>query len=569
MRNVAVVAHFDAENYVSDNFVNILLCISEIFDKVIVVTTSDINLELRVELPKVEVIKRPNIGYDFYSYRVGLSVVYRIKDLENVLLVNSSFVLLEPRRFTMALRTMITLNTQNDVVGATSSTQIDWHIQSYLLLIGRKVLTSTWFRNFIDEIEPLNTKIETILRYEIGLSQALISKGMRVVTLFQPSRHQLADARRLWKKYLAGKPDLAVPVRLNLRSHMRNMREMNPAHFLAEPIARELGYVKMEVLRDNQFGVNVDFVSQLASGVELEDINNLVARARQHYTTGGDNITTLSIGRSFLPYARTAQWGVPHSPGVELAVVLHLYYSDLLEDICKLLINIIKPFDLFITTPFEGDVTRIFNRCSLLAQSVSVSISENRGRDIGPFVRLYRSGILDGYRAVLKIHTKKSKYSDSGDAWRDALYRGVVGDSLTVQRILRLLASGDIGIVGPHSYYLTNENFWGANRENMRRLLTAMVLIDQDEEPELGFFAGSMFWFAPEALRPLQTIPESELNFEPEAGLQDGTLAHALERLFCPIARKTGYHTTSVILQGGEIHEAHTLGNNVPVLSRQ
>jgi rhamnosyltransferase len=75
-----------------------------------------------------------------------------------------------------------------------------------------------------------------------------------------------------------------------------------------------------------------------------------------------------------------------------------------------------------------------------------------------------------------------------------------------------------------------------------------------------------MFWFAPPALRPLQTIAESELDFEPEAGLQDGTLAHALERLFCIMARKQGYRTTSLELNGAEIDGTATLENRVPVL---
>jgi rhamnosyltransferase len=83
----------------------------------------------------------------------------------------------------------------------------------------------------------------------------------------------------------------------------------------------------------------------------------------------------------------------------------------------------------------------------------------------------------------------------------------------------------------------------------------------------LGFFAGSMFWFNPAALAPLHAIPQGHLAFEPEAGQQDGTLAHAFERIFCNIARSTGYVTTSLTLGGEEIDSTATDCNTVPVLS--
>lgn len=558
-RNVAIVAHFDANDSLEKNFRDVLSCLEYACDQVILVTTSDIDLGFTSDFPKLVVIKRPNIGYDFYSYRVGLQSAFRDSDIENVLLVNSSFVLVEPQRFTDALVRMIGLSAGNDVVGATSSLQFGWHLQSYLLLIGRKVLNAGWFREFVTGIEPLNTKFEIILQYEIGLSAIFQAHGVRSAVLFEPTGQQVRRAEQQWllRQSRTGQ---------RLESEPSDTRDQfNPAHFLADEIARQLGYVKMEVLRDNPYDVDLDFLRQVASAERIGEIEEVVARARQHYSTGADNLTTLSTGRNFLPRARRVCWGQPGIKGVDVAVVLHLYYVDLLEEIVGYLKNIVPPFDLFVTTPFEGAVPGIINKFSFVARSVSVSVTENRGRDIGPFIALYRSGALDGYSAVLKIHSKKSLYSDNGNAWRTGLYRSVIGDSLAVQRSLKLLASGEVGIVGPHAYYLTNENFWGANKPAMRRLLGAAGMLGENEEPDLGFFAGSMFWFSPLALQPLQAIAEEELDFEPENGVLDGTLAHALERLFCPIARKVGYRTSSVVLGGGEIHSSHTIRNRIPV----
>jgi lipopolysaccharide biosynthesis protein len=562
-RNVAIVAHFDANGLLEKNFRDVLSCIEQVCDRVILVTTSDINLKSNTDISNLTVIKRPNFGYDFYSYRVGLQNAFCDPDIENVILVNSSFVLLEPQRFTNALKRMIALSSGKDVVGANSSLQFRWHLQSYLMLIGRNVLNAGWFREFVTGIEPLNTKLETILQYEIGLSAAFMAHGVSSAVLFKPTRQQVHRAQRQWSAWLMRQSGIGQWLK---SGPLRAMKQFNPAHFLAGEIARQFGYVKTEVLRDNQYNVDTGFLREVASAERLHEIEDLVARAKEHYRTGRDNLTTLSTGGNFLPQARWVHWGQPRTKGVDVAVVLHLYYVDLMDEIGGYLRNIVSPFDLFVTTPFEAAVPRIINQFSSLARSVSVSVTENRGRDIGPFIALYRSGALDAYSAVLKLHSKKSLYSDKGNAWRSGLYRSVIGDSLTVQRALELLASGEVGIVGPHAYYLTNENFWGANKQAMGRLLGALAMLGENEEPDLGFFAGSMFWFSPPALRPLQTIAEEELDFEPEEGLQDGTLAHALERLFCPIARKTGYRTSSVALRGSEIHASQTLKNHIPVL---
>lgn len=229
---------------------------------------------------------------------------------------------------------------------------------------------------------------------------------------------------------------------------------------------------------------------------------------------------------------KLARWRKTRVGEIEIAVIVHIHYIDMISDIKNLLKNIVVPFDIHVTTASEGFCSQIFSEFADLARSVSIFCSENRGRDIGPFISVYRSGALDHYKAVLKIHSKKSAYSANGILWRDRLYGSVAGDSLTVLRSVELIKSGEVGIVGPHRYYLTNDRFWGANRDTVRRLLNEMTAFPPEADLELGFFAGSMFWFAPKALMPLKNTPEDTLDFEPENGQQDGTLAHAIERVF-------------------------------------
>ena len=139
-------------------------------------------------------------------------------------------------------------------------------------------------------------------------------------------------------------------------------------------------------------------------------------------------------------------------------------------------------------------------------------------------------------------------------------------DSFVVRKILDLIRLENVGLVGPHEYYLTNDNFWGANRLTVKNILLGAGVLRSSENIELGFFAGSMFWFSPAAISSLKRLPLTDLSFVPENGMQDGTLAHALERVFCPVVRAAGYKTSSLVLAGSEIHNTSTESNKVPVL---
>ena len=256
----------------------------------------------------------------------------------------------------------------------------------------------------------------------------------------------------------------------------------------------------------------------------------MLARSRPRYQSDNENVwSSLSVGPCLPLDTRRGYAATAH--GVRLAVVVHLYYADLTGQISSYLRNILDPFDVYVTErAIRRCIPAIFDAFTGVAQSVTVALCENRGRDIGPFLSLYRSGAFDQYAAVLKVHSKKSRYSEQGSFWRDQLFSSLVGNSFAVKNILKLLRRGDVGIIVPHGYYLTHDEFWGANRSKVDHLLRSALR--EQGEPELGFFAGSMFWFKPVALRPLKSIPEDDLKFEPELGIQDGTLAHALERIF-------------------------------------
>lgn len=560
---IAIVAHFDPSDRVDPTVVEMLRCLEQVFDRAFFVSTSAVDPSALSSLNKTETIERPNIGYDFYSYRVGLERVWREGDTDQVLLLNTSILVLDPAKFTDALRRMSELAQTHDAVGATLSRQFAEHLQSYMLLFGRALVDAPWFRDFVNAIEPLGDKMEIVRRYELGLTALLKDRRARMTTLFAPGPEQVKSAKAAWLRWRKAYGETWQGLRPRTASAAD---QYNPVQFHAEDIARSLGFIKAEVMRDNPHGIDVSFVDEIAGPRIRAEIDRLVEQSRHRYRPAEPGkLATVTPATAPIPTARTAVWRTPRIHGVRLAVVVHAFFPDVLEEIVAHLANIVEPFDLYVTTPHEEVVSPILRLGAVHATSVTVAVTENRGRDIGPFMNLLRDGSFNSYLAILKMHTKKSRYSGQGDAWRRSLVGELIGDSLKVRRAVSLFETGKVGIVGPQTDYLSHPSFWGSNRARVAALLE-MLGAESGAKTSLGFFAGSMFWFAPHALKPLRAMPEEHLAFDAELGQQDGTLAHALERVFAPLARAQGLRTTSLTLKGAEIADTDTSGNRVPVL---
>lgn len=218
-----------------------------------------------------------------------------------------------------------------------------------------------------------------------------------------------------------------------------------------------------------------------------------------------------------------------------IAVVVHFYYQCGWESIAKHLVRLESfSHDVFVTVP---DTRREeFERVRHLLPGVVPLYVPNRGKDCYPFVRTARLLASCGYTKVLKLQTKKIT-GDAHDAqWQlTALDQLVPEDPHLVGQVLSLLDLGRAGVVGPERYYLPLH----ASITNVRQLLWVRLTEQYDSstaeyilarQNRFGFFGGTMFWARLDALRG--HFSSRYQDFEPERGQKDGTLAHALERLF-------------------------------------
>ena len=231
----------------------------------------------------------------------------------------------------------------------------------------------------------------------------------------------------------------------------------------------------------------------------------------------------------------------------ETAVVIHVHYPEMLEDIIKKLSNIEGGYDLYITTsrPEAMIADKVFD----LVPDARILTLINKGRDIGAFIELFRMIYYLDYRHLLKIHTKKSPHRIDGNLWRDDMLTKLIGkeSAREAQRILG--KKNDIGIIGPQGHIVGHEFYWGSNRENTYNLAKQLGIRNPEEKP-FSFVAGSMFWVRPSTFEFLLRLPINIDDFEDEPLPPDGTLAHALERLICLVADINGCRVVGISKDG-------------------
>ena len=227
----------------------------------------------------------------------------------------------------------------------------------------------------------------------------------------------------------------------------------------------------------------------------------------------------------------------------KIAVVCHVYYPDLLGEILDFLKNIPYQYDLFITTN-TAEKCELITRYLLSDQleKFEVRVIENRGRDIAPKL-VACSDIYIKYEFFLHLHTKKSPHARKLSGWRSYLLKTLLGSREIVESVFDAFeADPKLGIVAPqHFYPLGRAIGWGEN-DNYIKVLLQRLKIDKKNLDKIDFPSGSMFWGRSAALFPLININLTLDDFQNEHGQLDGTMAHAIERLFFYVCEKAGYH---------------------------
>jgi len=261
--------------------------------------------------------------------------------------------------------------------------------------------------------------------------------------------------------------------------------------------------------------------------------------AERHGTAGpfADPLADwLGAGRPDGPWCREviapdrAPGRVPDATRVALHV--HAYYLDLLPDVLKrLAANTVRP-DLFVSV---ADADAVARARKLLAAYdgavVDVVAVRNRGRDIGPLLTQFASQLGD-YTFIGHVHTKKTadlRDPEVGRRWFEFLLENLLGGKAHMADTIlgRMAADASIGMVFPDDPNIVG---WGSNMTLARAFGERLGI--RDLPHHISFPVGTMFWARVDAIQPMLDLGLQWNDYPPEPIPYDGSILHAIERIF-------------------------------------
>ena len=182
MQRLFVFAHFDRDHIIDPYIVRYVSALSQL-GIVIFISTSPLSpAEIAKIRPfTIREICRPNIGYDFMSWQLGLRILEDIPKYDEVIICNDSVY---APIFRLGEMFEVMERSQAAYWGVTSNSEVAHHIQSYFMVFRRPVLEREEFWRFWNDVGPQPSKRAVIEAYELGLSVLLKQIGLSSATYF-------------------------------------------------------------------------------------------------------------------------------------------------------------------------------------------------------------------------------------------------------------------------------------------------------------------------------------------------------------------------------------------------
>jgi lipopolysaccharide biosynthesis protein len=235
----------------------------------------------------------------------------------------------------------------------------------------------------------------------------------------------------------------------------------------------------------------------------------------------------------------------------KIIIFFHIYYPHLIDEYLWYLNNIKTSnydFSLYVSICSEIINEDIKNKLIKFKNDVIITISINRGADIGGFFHTIRNHDinLDLYCACLYLHTKESKQFGEliSYQWRGQL----LNDILLTPDLINICVDkiiNNTGIIGSSIYIeLINKSFNNKKELNHYTNLCNELKLKHNNT---YFVGGTIFWCNMKIIKFIISSNITPTNFE--LGFShDGLLAHAFERIFGNISTELNLPILGMIL---------------------
>ncbi|WP_213495818.1 rhamnan synthesis F family protein [Lactococcus formosensis] len=514
MKRLLLYVHYNKYNQISDHVLYQLRQMKPLFEKVVFISNSYLSVEGQAKLTGLtdDFIQRENKGFDFGAWRDGMEYIgfEQLKKYDSVTIMNDTCF--------GPLHDMVPYYAEYearevDIWGITNHRAYQEsknhgfaeHIQSYYKVFSHKVISSEVFQNFWKNIEDFENVQDVIDHYEIRSTTVFIEAGFKYETILDT--RELDDSRLLHPDFSYYAPDVILQEKVPFIKvkAFQSPESSGIAKYMLDYVEEYTDFPKQLI---------VDHLS----AVDYPDANYLLA---EKYL---NEVKNEAITK-------------------KIAVHLHVFYTELLEEFLDAFGHFHFDYDLYLTTNTdekEKQIEEILKQRQIKAELVRTA---NYGRDVMPFLAL--KDILRQYDIVGHFHTKRSLEAAffAGESWRKELIEMLIVPADKVMRNFESNNKLGIVIADIPSFFRFNRVV-DADNENkmiapimndMWKRMKMRKKINFHDFKTFTMSYGTFFWAKTEVLEPLfdLEIMKKEVPNEP---LPQNTILHAIERILIYLA---------------------------------
>lgn len=537
MRRLCIFSFYDADGIVDDYVIHFLREMGRHVARILFYSNGPLTRDAEIGLRGLvdEVILRPNEGFDVLAYKEGLQRIDFDREgrYDEVLMVNHTcygpifpfdelFSAMSQRECDFWGVTAHMELTPNPFTG---SGTLPYHLNSNFIVVRKDMLRSQSFRTYWEKLGGSLTYETAVQSHETVFTQHFTKLGYVCECYL--------DCAKYGSHYPAF---IDIDETIVDRSPLLKRRP-----FFHDP--RFLEHYSVDLPRAIE-------VMERTSNYDPSMLWKNITRSSELRT-----LNTNAALTSVLPDVRIKK-SAP-APELRVALCVHMFYTDMLEEILALGDTVPGKYDFIATTESEEKKQVIeaeARKRSNIANVIVRVLEQNRGRDMSSLLIACRDLFLeDRYDVVCRLHTKKTPHLASSRAggFKRHMFENLLNSPGYTANVLDLFQDNPwIGVAVPpiiHISYGTLGHAWYDNKARALDIARQLKLdVRLDPDTPVGAFGG-MYWFRPKALRKLFLHPWKWTDFEPEPYPLDGSLGHALERLITYVAQDARYTTQQII----------------------
>lgn len=536
---LAIYFIYDPDGIIDDYIISFLKELKKVADRILVVCNGKLSPHGRDKIKNVtqDILVRNNEGLDAWAFKEGFEYIgwNKLKQYEEVILCN--FTIFGPVNSFNPVFEKMEENKELDFWGINLwidkfglSKGSSWakanpfgylppHIQSHFIVYRKKFLQTPDLKKYWDNLPKINSYVDSVTLHESYFTKYFSDKGFR------------------WDVYLKDIEEDYGPYFLldNPTKALKNgcpfFKRRTFFHDYMEYLDLSAAEAPIELLNYLKKDINFDLTEVYDNLIRTTHLIDLVRYLNLNFVLDSEK-------KSICPTK------------LRTALVAHLYYADLLEESFHYISQMPPESDIYITVAKSLSIEKVKRLFDRLPNQVHLLNVENRGRDVSALLVAAREEIKK-YDLVCFYHDKKVtqlKPYSMGRSFAYTINESMLHSTDYVKSIIfKFEEDKYLGMLSPmppnHAAYFGLGSAWTSNFENtlgLAKKLGINVPMNKEKEPVAPL--GTVFWFRPKALSDLLNLNWHYEDFPPEPNNTDGTILHAIERLYPFCAQNQGYY---------------------------